>query len=118
MKKKLFFLILSTLAILMLAACSSGAAINTDTSMEMSHNRFSGTETRTVFLSADTEVTVGVVTNGGRVDLEVIGDNGITPFHANNFMTNTVAFTISEDGYYTISIVGNSHNGSVNFSWE
>lgn len=122
MRKKLLSFALAILMMFLFASCSretleNGNTNDTDTSMEMSYDKFTGIRTRTITLTADAVITVDIVTNDGRLDLSVADGSGNQPYTGKKLSTNHFTFKVSEDGEYTIKIVGNSHNGSYIVSW-
>ena len=111
-------IILVAFAMLLLTACSGETAlIVSDTSMEMSYNNFSGTETHTVVLEAGTIVTFNMVTRRGTLDISIRDEFGNTAFSGYGVTGNGMSFRIIESGEYTIRVSGNSHMGSFRVSW-
>jgi len=106
-----------------LAACSSETLKNeklndTDTSMEMSYDKFSGERSKTVTLKANTEINVDIVTNTGEIALSIVDEEGNKAYTGNVLKTGSFSVTVDKDTDYTIKVVTKSHEGSYKIAWE
>ena len=110
--------ILVTLAMFLLTACSGETElVITDTSMEMTHREFTGTETHTVPLAAETTVTFDIITRTGGLDINISDKYG-TVVATGTSVEGQMSFVMKEYSEYTIRVDGHSHRGSFRISWE
>jgi hypothetical protein len=90
---------------------------DTDKSMEMSYDKFSGTKTRSVILAAGTVVAGDINTNDGALSISVVDESGNIAYKGKHISTNSFSLMAVNDSVYTIRIVGNNHNGSYKLLW-
>ena len=111
-------ILLAALLTVLLAACSGESEfVITNTSIEMTDGSFTGTETHVVSLTAGTEVTFNIVTRSGSLDINIYDESGNVVAGGSGIAGRIMAFTMNEDGEYTIRINGNSHQGSFEIFW-
>jgi hypothetical protein len=105
------------LMVLFVACLREAEMIITDTFIEADGN-FTGTETRIVSLVVGTRVTIEVVTRSGSLDITVHDESGNNVAGGSGIDGRAMTFGISEDGDYTIQIIGDAHQGRFRVSWE
>jgi len=120
--KKIFLLVIMVFLI-SVVSCSSEMLKNeklndTDTSMEMSYDKFSGERSKTVTLKSNTEIKVDIVTNDGDIALSIVDESGNKAYIGNALKTSSFSVTVDKDTDYTIKVVAKSHEGSYKIAWE
>lgn len=123
MKKFFSFLLIIMVFVFSFTGCSNETLKNeklndTDTSMEMSYEKFSGERSKTVTLKANTEIKVEIVTNTGEIALSIVDEAGNKAYTGNTLKTGSFIVTVDKDTDYTIKIVTKSHEGSYKIAWE
>ena len=115
--KKLLILVV----ILFLGGCSGATRtrnanlIITDTEVIMNTRAFDGTFSHTLFLTADTQLSVESLEQGRRFDIDVTSDvDDFSPMYGNR-VSGTLNVRIIDDGNYTITVTG---RGRFSISWE
>ena len=110
-------LIVVIMAVLLTACSEEAGLVITDTSMKMTNNEFTGTETHIVSLTAGTVITVDIVSKSGSLDISICDESG-NIIGSGVGIEGGVSFGVNTDGEYMINIVGLSHQGSVMISWK
>jgi len=119
MRKSLVAILIVILTTSLLVACSSEPRlVITDTSIEMTSNNFTGTESHTVSLAAGSELTFSIDSRRGSLDIIVSDEAGYFVQGGQGIEGRGLSFTISADGEHTIAITGHSYSGSVKVNWE
>lgn len=123
MKKSFLCLILTLLLMFVLIGCTgeilnNGNTNDTDVSMEMSYDKFSGERLKTVTLKADTYIMIDIVSNSGDLSVNIADESGKSAYTGSKLPTSSFSVIVLEESTYTIKVEASSHNGSYKISWE
>ncbi len=125
--KKVAFLTMLLLPLLLLAACTSGSysalmAVenNTFTSMQMRYQQFNGYKAKELRLNEGEtcEVTVDIVSDEGSLSLSITDQDGESYYQGTDLPTSNFSVSLDKAGDYTIRIDAQKHSGSYDISWE
>jgi hypothetical protein len=76
------------------------------------------TDSAEMQLSRGDVVDVEIVSNSGKVDVQVMHSDGTEIYRGNDAKTGSFKLNITNAGFYTISVSGDNANGSVRFIKE
>lgn len=121
--KKPTLIVLLVFLLLALVGCSGDANKNvvnrdTDTSMELSYDLFSGENTKTVELKANAQISVDIITNGGDFALSITDEDGKSAYTGNKIPSGSFVVTVDKDGKYSLKVTAISHVGGYKITWE
>ncbi|MCL2575833.1 MAG: hypothetical protein FWE33_05305 [Defluviitaleaceae bacterium] len=120
-KRKIIFAIIAVVAIFIFVACSNDndAEITyDDRSVEINATNFLETFEEVFTLTPNDIVRVEGEISRGNVEVIVTNiSTGIITFSANNPQGSRMSFIVQEAGEHTITIIGNSFNGTLRLHW-
>ncbi len=123
---KKFAIVLAVIFIAVFSGCTvgSGTALmmqetNTASRMSAEYKKFSGYKKTTVKLSQDEEkeVSVSIVTEKGKIDLEIVHEDGEVAYEGNDLETTDFTVTLNKSGKYTVRVDTKKHVGSYDINW-
>jgi len=125
---RMISLVLAVTAVMILAAgCSFGSYSvvmasenNTQTSMQMSYEKFSGNKNRVISIKEGEacEVTVDIASESGKLDLSIEDEDGNSYYRGTELPTSSFTVYLDKAGKYIIRVEGDVHTGSYNISWD
>ncbi len=122
--KKVLFLPVILLIIILLSGCGSGSFIgsfqySTSRKMSASYMYFSGSKRTTLTVKEGTpvEISVDIETKKGNLDATIYNEDGEYSYEGRALETDTFTVTLSKPGKYTIEVVADKHKGSYKFTW-
>lgn len=98
----------------LLCGCASGGTCTvtqTDTSLSLAFDAFTGTQCGALTLCAGDEVAVCIERQSGRVDLSLAGESSV--YTGDDVQSGSFSVLVPADGGYTLTLTGTRANGSV-----
>lgn len=120
--KKIYIMILMLFLGITLTACGgpkfNGNRTGNDSQFLMDYTVLNGSDFQLLKLEEGDKVAVDIVSDAGRIDIEVKLDNKEPIYTGNDAATGSFKITIPESGTYKCSVTGNKAKGSVSFIKE
>lgn len=98
----------------LLCGCASGGTCTvtqTDTSLSLAFDAFTGTQRGTLTLCTGDEVAVCIERQSGRVDLSLVGESSV--YTGDEAQSGSFSVLVPADGIYTLTLTGTRADGSV-----
>lgn len=120
--KKIYTIALMLFFILTFTACGgpkfNGNRTGNDSQFLMDYSVFTGSDFQLLKLEEGDKVAVEIVSDAGRIDIEVKMDNEEPIYTGNDAGTGSFQLTIPKSGTYKFLVTGNKAKGSVSFIKE
>lgn len=99
---------------MLLCGCASGGTCTltqTDTSLSLAFDAFTGTQRGALTLCAGDELSVCIERQSGRVDLSLAGESSV--YTGDDAQSGSFSVLVPADGVYTLTLTGTRADGSV-----
>lgn len=121
--RKLKVILLSLTFVIILSSCQSSFGLfetNQKGRRSKTYLRYTGTTKIEFYLEEEKDITVSVVTNSGRLDIEIIGEDDLGtehPFYTGEDIPTSDSVLHLEEGGYTFIATGKKHSGGFTLAY-